>query len=245
MHFLDIQSILGHLLHVWFFATPVSYAYGDLGPRMKTVLRFNPMTTWSSYQQTLFEGRFYYWRGLGASAVVAVLTFAVGAWLLRPAPRHARRRRCDRRSPSKPAIARRSNQAAAAGFRIARHSIGHEVPPDERWQLAARHFVHRRFVVVADPSANDERLVEADEPGIAIILARAGLPGRKAVERRGPARSSIDNQFQQTDERLLVWLQLAFWRHGGPSLNMRVSSSVPNAVVPQASTGATPARTDA
>ena len=30
VHFRDIQSILGHLLHLWFFATPVLYCYGDL-----------------------------------------------------------------------------------------------------------------------------------------------------------------------------------------------------------------------
>ncbi|HET9317690.1 MAG TPA: ABC transporter permease [Vicinamibacteria bacterium] len=82
VHFRDIQSILGHLLHVWFFATPVLYAYADLGPRMKAILRFNPMThVVVSYQQTLFEGRFDHWRGLGAAAVVAVATYAVGAWL--------------------------------------------------------------------------------------------------------------------------------------------------------------------
>jgi ABC-type polysaccharide/polyol phosphate export permease len=82
VHFRDIQSILGHLLHVWFFATPVLYSYSDLGPRMKALLRFNPMThVVVSYQQTLFEGRFDHWRGLGAAALVAVATFAVGAWL--------------------------------------------------------------------------------------------------------------------------------------------------------------------
>jgi ABC-type polysaccharide/polyol phosphate export permease len=82
VHFRDIQSILGHLLHVWFFATPVLYLYADLRPRMQAVLRFNPMThVVVSYQQTLFEGRFDHWRGLGGAAVAAVLTYAVGAWL--------------------------------------------------------------------------------------------------------------------------------------------------------------------
>jgi lipopolysaccharide transport system permease protein len=82
VHFRDIQSILGHLLHVWFFASPVLYSYADMGPRMKAWLRFNPMThVLLSYQQTLFEGRFDHWRGLGAAALVAVATFALGAWL--------------------------------------------------------------------------------------------------------------------------------------------------------------------
>jgi len=82
VHFRDIQSILGHLLHVWFFASPVLYSYADLGPRMKGLLRFNPMThILVSYQQTLFEGRFDHWRGLGAAAAVAVVAYALGAWL--------------------------------------------------------------------------------------------------------------------------------------------------------------------
>ena len=29
VHFRDIQNILGHLLHLWFFASPVLYYYGD------------------------------------------------------------------------------------------------------------------------------------------------------------------------------------------------------------------------
>jgi homopolymeric O-antigen transport system permease protein len=82
VHFRDIQSILGHLLHVWFFATPVLYHYGSLSAGMRRVLRFNPMThVVVSYQQTLFEGRFDHWRGLGAAAVVAIVVFALGAWL--------------------------------------------------------------------------------------------------------------------------------------------------------------------
>ena len=49
---------------------------------MRRVLRFNPMThVVVSYQQTLFEGSFDHWRGLGAAAVVAIVVFALGAWL--------------------------------------------------------------------------------------------------------------------------------------------------------------------
>jgi ABC-type polysaccharide/polyol phosphate export permease len=82
VHFPDIQSILGHLLHVWFFGSPILYSYGDLSGRMRSILRFNPMThILVSYQQALFEGSFHHGRGLLASAVVAVLTFALGAWL--------------------------------------------------------------------------------------------------------------------------------------------------------------------
>ena len=42
--------------------------------RFRDVLRLNPMShVIVSYQQMLFEGRFDHWRGLGLSALVAVL----------------------------------------------------------------------------------------------------------------------------------------------------------------------------
>ena len=82
VHFRDIQSILGHLLHVWFFGSPILYYYGDLSGRMRQVLRFNPMThILVSYQQALFEGSFHHGPGLLAAAAVALVVFACGAWL--------------------------------------------------------------------------------------------------------------------------------------------------------------------
>ncbi len=82
VHFRDIQNILAHLLHLWFFASPVLYYYGTLQGKARAVLRLNPMThLLVSYQQMLFEGRFDHGRGLAATAVVAVAAFALGAWL--------------------------------------------------------------------------------------------------------------------------------------------------------------------
>jgi len=82
VHFRDIQSILAHLLHLWFFASPVLYFYGDLTGWVRQLLRFNPMThLLVSYQQILFHGSFDHWRGLGASLAVALLLFAVGSFL--------------------------------------------------------------------------------------------------------------------------------------------------------------------
>jgi lipopolysaccharide transport system permease protein len=83
VHFRDIQSILGHLLHIWFFATPVLYSYqGITSGAMRRLLRFNPMThVVVSYQETLFEGTFHHWRGLGASALGALGALALGLWL--------------------------------------------------------------------------------------------------------------------------------------------------------------------
>jgi homopolymeric O-antigen transport system permease protein len=82
VHFRDIQNILSHVLHLWFFATPVLYAYPTRPGRLKDLLRLNPMTHLVvSYQEMLFRGEFHHWRGLAVTAVVAVVVFAVGAFL--------------------------------------------------------------------------------------------------------------------------------------------------------------------
>jgi lipopolysaccharide transport system permease protein len=82
VHFRDIQNILSHLLHLWFFATPVLYPYDEAPPALKAVLRLNPMThVVFSYQQMLFDGHFDHVRGLVLAALAAVLAFVAGAFL--------------------------------------------------------------------------------------------------------------------------------------------------------------------
>ena len=82
VHFRDVQSILGHVLHLWFFATPVLYHYGDIHGTLRQVLRMNPMThVLVSYQQILFHGHFGHWRGRGLAFLVGVAVLAVGAFL--------------------------------------------------------------------------------------------------------------------------------------------------------------------
>jgi lipopolysaccharide transport system permease protein len=82
VHFRDLQNILAHLLHLWFFASPVLYYYGTTTGKARLLLRLNPMShLLVSYQQMLFEGHFDHWRGLVATALVATLSFALGAFL--------------------------------------------------------------------------------------------------------------------------------------------------------------------
>lgn len=82
VHFRDLTNILGHLFHLWFFASPILYVYGSIEGPFRAVLRLNPMShIMVSYQQMLFEGRFDHWMGLGAAALVAVLVFAFGCFL--------------------------------------------------------------------------------------------------------------------------------------------------------------------
>jgi lipopolysaccharide transport system permease protein len=82
VHFRDLQSILAHVLHLWFFATPVIYAYVETAGRLRSVLKFNPLThVVVSYQQMLFDGRFTDWRGLLGASLAAVTLFWAGAAL--------------------------------------------------------------------------------------------------------------------------------------------------------------------
>ena len=84
VHFRDIQNILSHVLHLWFFATPVIYSYAQVaeGTALRRVLRLNPMThVIVTYQQMLFLGRIDHWRGLGLALLVGAVAFAAGAFL--------------------------------------------------------------------------------------------------------------------------------------------------------------------
>lgn len=82
VHFRDLANILGHLLHLWFFATPILYAYGEVSGTLRQMLRLNPMShVVVSYQQMLFEGSFDHWRGLAFAAGVALAVFAIGSFI--------------------------------------------------------------------------------------------------------------------------------------------------------------------
>jgi ABC-type polysaccharide/polyol phosphate export permease len=82
VHFRDIQNILSHVLHLWFFASPILYFYGDAGGGMRTLLRLNPMAhILVSYQEIFFLGHFSHAFGLALAGVAAIACFAVGALL--------------------------------------------------------------------------------------------------------------------------------------------------------------------
>jgi lipopolysaccharide transport system permease protein len=82
VHFRDIQDILTHILHLWFFSTPIIYYYGDIGGTLRKALRLNPMThVMVSYQEILFHGSFGHGPGLLRAFVVAVVLLVVGLFL--------------------------------------------------------------------------------------------------------------------------------------------------------------------
>lgn len=82
VHFRDLRDILSHVLHLWFWGSPVLYFYGDIQGRFRTLLRLNPLShVLVSYQQMLFAGSFDHWRGLVLAGLVSCLVFALGAFL--------------------------------------------------------------------------------------------------------------------------------------------------------------------
>jgi lipopolysaccharide transport system permease protein len=83
VHFRDIGNILGHVLQLWFFATPVLYDIEIIKqPTLRQLLRLNPMGhILIAYQQVLFHGHFHHWRGLAAALAAGVVVLAVGAFV--------------------------------------------------------------------------------------------------------------------------------------------------------------------
>ena len=80
VHFRDIRDILGNLLTVWFFVTPIIYTWLDAPARIKPVLNLNPfMHLAVSYQEILFfEGPFGHLKWLLALGGASVVFFLFG-----------------------------------------------------------------------------------------------------------------------------------------------------------------------
>jgi ABC-type polysaccharide/polyol phosphate export permease len=84
VHFRDIRDILANVLMLWFFSTPIIYAWfqKEVQP-YRSLFNLNPFTHLAvSYQEILFfYGPFDHWRwllGLGGGSIVV---FLAGYWL--------------------------------------------------------------------------------------------------------------------------------------------------------------------
>ena len=77
-----------------------------------------------------------------------------------------------------------ANSSAGQRRRGALHEVGPDRQRDARGVgLAA----DRRRLIEADPDAGDDRRREADEPGVVIVVGRAGLAADRSARRRAPA----------------------------------------------------------
>lgn len=78
VHFRDMKDLLGNLLTLWFFATPIIYPMLDAPADLRWWLNLNPMThLMISYQEVLFfpgpHGHFKWLMALGAMSLVVFL----------------------------------------------------------------------------------------------------------------------------------------------------------------------------
>ena len=80
VHFRDLRDLLGNLLTLWFFSTPIIYPMAMVPSGGKFIMDLNPFTHLAiSYQELLFyDGPFGHWRWLLALAVASVVIFLVG-----------------------------------------------------------------------------------------------------------------------------------------------------------------------
>jgi len=80
VHFRDIRDLLGNLMTLWFFGTPIVYPYTQAPERFRPLLDLNPVThIVRAYQETLFvAGPYRPGVRLAAVGLVAFLVLVVG-----------------------------------------------------------------------------------------------------------------------------------------------------------------------
>ncbi len=80
VHFRDVRDLLATILPLWFFATPILYALGDVGSaRLRSLLRWNPVAPlFSAWHDALFFGRWVDAPTWGAILVVTAAVFFAG-----------------------------------------------------------------------------------------------------------------------------------------------------------------------
>jgi lipopolysaccharide transport system permease protein len=80
VHFRDLKDLLGNLVTLWFFATPIIYPMLEAPANMRWWLNLNPMThIMISYQEVLFfPGPHGHWKWLLALLAASIAVFLVG-----------------------------------------------------------------------------------------------------------------------------------------------------------------------
>jgi len=80
VHFRDVQHILGNLIMMWFFATPILYPATSIPVKLRFVSNINPMATLiEAYRDILFYRQFPNWLLLGITVCFGFLVFFLGS----------------------------------------------------------------------------------------------------------------------------------------------------------------------
>lgn len=84
VHFRDLRDLVGHLLNLLFFSSPIIYSLDglDIHPLLKTALRLNPFASLVEiYRDLAFTGTLPPVRTVLTALVVGVIVFALGTWV--------------------------------------------------------------------------------------------------------------------------------------------------------------------
>ena len=83
VHFRDLKDLLGNVVQLWFFATPIVYMpsliEGKVPDAVEYVLKLNPMAVFGQgFRRSMYDNAFPGWDNLGACALVALLSMLIG-----------------------------------------------------------------------------------------------------------------------------------------------------------------------
>lgn len=82
VYFRDIEHMLGTILMLWFYLTPVVYSSSILSPRVAQLLKLNPMTdVVLAFHSTLYYNQSPHWKLFVYGFVVSIAILVFGWWL--------------------------------------------------------------------------------------------------------------------------------------------------------------------
>lgn len=89
VYFRDLEHIVGILMQVWFYLTPIVYNIRILPEFFGKLLALNPMTQLvDCYRAILIYGSAPNWKGTGVLGAIGVVVFIVGAMVFTKVQRH-------------------------------------------------------------------------------------------------------------------------------------------------------------
>jgi lipopolysaccharide transport system permease protein len=76
----DVRELLGILLMIWFFATPIIYPYSLVPDAFKVIMDLNPMSLFVSiYRQALLSHEIS-WMMIARVGILSLISYGLGVW---------------------------------------------------------------------------------------------------------------------------------------------------------------------